>query len=222
MRGGGGSGDAAGACGRDRCADAGRGGGLAACGALDVCAGAARTRRRCAIWRRAGSGRWRRWCGMRRSPARAGRSPSDSAAGCADAGRDRAAGEPLSARSRTSCRCRRCRRGCCSTRCTTRAGPDVYTVQLELELDGALDGAALQASMPAVIGRHASLRAAFWHEQLEPSGAGDGGAGGGAVAADRSVGAGCGGARAAAGGACSRRTGWSGLILPRRRCCGLR
>ena len=45
-------------------------------------------------------------------------------------------------------------------------GPDVYTVQLELELEGALDGAVLEASMQAVVGRHASLRAGFRHEQL--------------------------------------------------------
>ena len=45
-------------------------------------------------------------------------------------------------------------------------GPDVYTVQLELELDGALDGAVLQASVDAVVNRHASLRAAFRHERL--------------------------------------------------------
>src|SRR2546421_182254 len=46
-------------------------------------------------------------------------------------------------------------------------GPDVYTVQLELELDGALDGAVLQASVEAVVNRHASLRAAFRHERLD-------------------------------------------------------
>ncbi|HEY0419820.1 MAG TPA: condensation domain-containing protein, partial [Acetobacteraceae bacterium] len=46
------------------------------------------------------------------------------------------------------------------------AGPDVYTVQLELELEGMLDGAVLQASADAVVNRHASLRAAFRHERL--------------------------------------------------------
>ena len=48
-----------------------------------------------------------------------------------------------------------------------RRGPDVYTVQLELELAGPLDAAVLQASMAAVVERHASLRASFWHEGLE-------------------------------------------------------
>ena len=48
-----------------------------------------------------------------------------------------------------------------------RRGPDVYTVQLELELSGPLDAAVLQASMAAVVERHASLRAGFWHEGLE-------------------------------------------------------
>ena len=46
------------------------------------------------------------------------------------------------------------------------AGPDVYTVQLELELEGALEPAVLEASLQAVIGRHASLRSGFRHEQL--------------------------------------------------------
>ena len=39
-------------------------------------------------------------------------------------------------------------------------------MQLELELEGALDAAVLEASLQAVVGRHASLRAGFWHEQL--------------------------------------------------------
>ena len=39
--------------------------------------------------------------------------------------------------------------------------PDVYTVQLDLELEGVLDGAVLEASLQAVVGRHASLRAGF-------------------------------------------------------------
>ena len=44
--------------------------------------------------------------------------------------------------------------------------PDVYTVQLELDLEGALDSAALEASAQALIARHASLRAGFRHEDL--------------------------------------------------------
>src|SRR5260221_4330150 len=39
-------------------------------------------------------------------------------------------------------------------------------VQLELGLEGALDGAALEAAVGAVLLRHASLRACFWHEGL--------------------------------------------------------
>ena len=85
-------------------------------------------------------------------------------------------------------------------RSTMREGPDVYTVQLELELEGALDAAVLEASMQAVIGRHASLRCGFRHEQLEPARAGGAAAGRGAVAADRSVGVGARPSRAAAGG----------------------
>ena len=44
--------------------------------------------------------------------------------------------------------------------------PDVYTVQLELDLAGVLDGAALEASAQALIARHAALRAGFRHEEL--------------------------------------------------------
>src|SRR6266478_2972358 len=44
--------------------------------------------------------------------------------------------------------------------------PDLYTVQLELGLEGALDSEALEAAAEALLGRHASLRAAFQHERL--------------------------------------------------------
>ena len=43
---------------------------------------------------------------------------------------------------------------------------DVYTVQLVLRLEGALDAAVLEASAQAVVQRHSSLRAAFRHEGL--------------------------------------------------------
>ena len=44
--------------------------------------------------------------------------------------------------------------------------PDVYTVQLELGLEGPLDSEALQAAARALVQRHASLRASFRHENL--------------------------------------------------------
>ena len=45
--------------------------------------------------------------------------------------------------------------------------PDVYTVQLVLGLEGALDGEALlEAAVQALLRRHASLRAGFRHEDL--------------------------------------------------------
>src|SRR6185295_1968655 len=44
--------------------------------------------------------------------------------------------------------------------------PDVYTAQIVLDLDGPLDGAALEASARALVERHASLRAGFRHENL--------------------------------------------------------
>ncbi|HZC78770.1 MAG TPA: condensation domain-containing protein, partial [Ktedonobacterales bacterium] len=43
---------------------------------------------------------------------------------------------------------------------------DVYMVQLELGLEGALDSEALEAAVGALLLRHASLRACFWHEGL--------------------------------------------------------
>ena len=52
-------------------------GGTDADGHLVVGAGAAVGRRRCATWRSAGSGRWRRWCAMRRNPGPAAARPSD-------------------------------------------------------------------------------------------------------------------------------------------------
>ena len=45
-------------------------------------------------------------------------------------------------------------------------GPDVYTVQLQLGLEGRLDGEALKAAVQALLQRHASLRAGFQHENL--------------------------------------------------------
>ena len=44
--------------------------------------------------------------------------------------------------------------------------PDVYTVQLELGLEGALDCEALRAAAQALLERHASLRACFQYEGL--------------------------------------------------------
>jgi non-ribosomal peptide synthase protein (TIGR01720 family) len=45
-------------------------------------------------------------------------------------------------------------------------GPDVYTTQLMLGLDGPLANEALRAAADALVQRHASLRAAFRHENL--------------------------------------------------------
>ena len=46
------------------------------------------------------------------------------------------------------------------------AAPDVYTVQLDLELTGALDADRLMAAVQALVARHASLRACFRHDGL--------------------------------------------------------
>ncbi|HZC77986.1 MAG TPA: condensation domain-containing protein, partial [Ktedonobacterales bacterium] len=47
-----------------------------------------------------------------------------------------------------------------------RQGQDVYTVQLELSLAGPLEELRLKRAAQALLARHASLRAAFRHEQL--------------------------------------------------------
>ena len=44
--------------------------------------------------------------------------------------------------------------------------PDIYTVQLELGLEGALESEAMAAAVQALVARHASLRARFRHEHL--------------------------------------------------------
>ena len=45
-------------------------------------------------------------------------------------------------------------------------GPDLYTVQLALELEGVLDAVRLAASLQAVVNRHESLRTGFVQEGL--------------------------------------------------------
>ena len=45
-------------------------------------------------------------------------------------------------------------------------GPDVYTAQIVLGLEGPLSSAALASAAGALVARHASLRAAFQHEKL--------------------------------------------------------
>ncbi|RZB19947.1 non-ribosomal peptide synthetase [Streptomyces sp. F001] len=47
------------------------------------------------------------------------------------------------------------------------AGPDVYTVQMALHLDGSVDGKALRAAGQRMLKRHPNLRAAFRHEALD-------------------------------------------------------
>ena len=115
------SGDAACACDRDQRADAGGGGRPAAGGELDLGRGAAR--RGCGARSGGALVPGADGAGAACRAARRGRADAErSCAGRSDAGRDRAAGEPCTAGSRTSCRCRRCRRGCCSMRSTTRRG----------------------------------------------------------------------------------------------------
>ena len=108
------------------------GGRRGADGALDVCAGAAGRARRCAIWRRAGSGRWRRWCGMPAQPGAGGPQPERSAAGGAVAGRDRAAGARSTRRIEDILPLSPLQEGLLFHALYDARAPDVYTVQLEL------------------------------------------------------------------------------------------
>ena len=45
-------------------------------------------------------------------------------------------------------------------------GPDLYTVQLVLGLEGPLDSDALRVAAEALLERHANLRASFVHDGL--------------------------------------------------------
>ena len=155
--------DAAGARARGQRAHARRSRWPDADGELDLGAGAADRRQRSAIWRSAGSGRWRRW-----SPRRAARRrrphAERPAAGGADAGRDRAAGARSIRSSRTSCRCRRCRRGCCSMRFMMRRRPTSTRCSWCFRCRAGSMSDALKAAAQALLERHASLRAGFRHE----------------------------------------------------------
>ena len=89
--------------------------------------------------------------------------PERPCAGCAVADRDRAAGAgypaiedilPLTP----------LQEGLLFHALYDAGAPDVYTVQLDLELVGALDASALRRRWQAVVARHASLRACFWQD----------------------------------------------------------
>ena len=88
-----------------------------------------------------------------------GRTPSDLPLPHPVAGRSRAAGAELSGARGHPAADAAAGEACCSLlRCTTRKGPDLYTVQLELELRGPLDAARLAASLQTII--------LHWHRDL--------------------------------------------------------
>ena len=64
--------------------------------------------------------------------------------------------------------------------------PDIYTVQLELGLDGALDSAAMAAAVQALVRAACQPARAFRHAHLRPAGADHRAAGDGALALHRS------------------------------------
>ena len=51
-------------------------------------------------------------------------------------------------------------------RCTMRLVPTLYTMQIAFAVEGPLESEVLRAAAAALVQRHASLRAAFRHEQL--------------------------------------------------------
>ena len=111
-------------------------------------------------------GRCALWCGTcLRRRGRVGARRGDLPLVDLSQGEERAAGEPLTGRSRTFCRCRRCRRACCSMRSTMRRVPTSIRSTRRSSLTGAWTlrcGSAAEA----VLQRHANLRAAFRHENL--------------------------------------------------------
>ena len=176
-------------------------------------------RKRCASWRRAGSGRWKRWCATPRSPA-----PAAAAR----------ATLPLVALSQAEIeRLERrypqledilplspLQEGLLFHALYDAQAPDVYTVQLALSICTARSTAtALQAAAQALLARHASLRAGFLHDSLEPAGADHRAARGAA----RGAGSTCRRAMTAereerAGRDPGGRSAPSASISPRRRC----
>src|SRR5262245_23611443 len=117
-----------------------------------------------AIWPSAGSECWRRWSVTRSSPAPAAAAlPTCRWSGF------------LNARSSAWSACMHVedilplsplQEGLLFHALYDAQAPDVYTVQLVLALEGALDSAALRAAAQTLLQRHASLRAAFRHENL--------------------------------------------------------
>ena len=65
-----------------------------------------------------------------------------------------------------SCRSRLCRRVSLFHALYDTQGPDLYTVQVVLGLEGPLDSQGLRVAAEALLERHANLRASFVHEGL--------------------------------------------------------
>src|SRR6202163_2124695 len=134
------------------------------------CAPAGRGRRRCwmrrrsATWRGAGLRSWRHWLAMRRCRRLA-------------AARLRICRWSICRRPRSSgwSACMRIedvlplsplQEGLLFHALFDAQGPDIYTMQIGFALDGPLDSAVLRAAAEALVQRHASLRAAFRHDNL--------------------------------------------------------
>src|ERR1700686_1542720 len=127
-------------------------------------------RRRSATWRAAGSWRWRLWCAMRRSPGPAAARPRI----CPWLRCRRPRSSGWSAPMHTSARIHiedilplsPLQEGLLFHALFDAQGPDFYTMQLAFVIEGPLESDALRAAADALVQRHASLRAAFRHENL--------------------------------------------------------
>ena len=164
------SGAAAVPCARGQCADARWRRRRHAERHLDLGAGAAHGSRSPTPWRRAGSRRWRRWCAMPRQPEAGGRTPSDlPLLALSQAEIERLENRypriedilPLSP----------LQEGLLFHALYDAQGPDVYTVQLLLELDGPLHAGDARGGGAGVAGTPRQPARRLPAREPEPAGA---------------------------------------------------
>ena len=184
---GGGDRHAARPCARGQRAHARRCRGTEAHGDLVVGACAVDARLRFAIWRE----RWFAGAGGAGAPCVGSPAPADAARPICRwlrSRRARSSGWRASTRrSRTSCRCRRCRKGCCSTRSTTRRRRTSTRSSWSSGLEGPLDGDALQAAAQALVAAPCEPARGLPARGPQPAGADHRAAGDAALAQHRSV-----------------------------------
>src|SRR5580658_9583860 len=121
-------------------------------------------RRRSANWRGAGLRPWRHWFAMRRCRRlAAARLPICRWSICR---RPRSSGWSACMRIEDILPLSPLQEGLLFHALFDAQGPDIYTMQIGFALDGPLDSEVLRAAAEALVQRHASLRAAFRHDNL--------------------------------------------------------